>query len=156
MGKTKGCVEKHSDSDDDRKLASAMDDLPFRFYQFFVMTALRIDLIQPGRILCSLKVPDRLLNENNSMREGASALLVDCLGHAAVKTLGPSSTGVSLEINLSFFDAACLDEEIEIDSKVLRMGKTIAVVNIEFRKKSNGKIIAQGRLTTYIPVSSKL
>lgn len=43
------------------------------------------------------------------MREGASALLVDCLGHAAVKTLGPSSTGVSLEINLSFFDAACLD-----------------------------------------------
>lgn len=61
MEKTKGCVEKHGDSDDDRKLASAMDDLPFRFYQFFVMTALRIDLIQPGRILCSLKVPDRLL-----------------------------------------------------------------------------------------------
>uniref|UniRef100_A0A9I9DRY8 Thioesterase domain-containing protein n=1 Tax=Cucumis melo TaxID=3656 RepID=A0A9I9DRY8_CUCME len=95
-------------------------------------------------------------NDNNSMRQGASALLVDCLGHAAVKTLTPSSTGVSLEVNVSFFDAAYLDEEIEIDSNVLRMGKTIAVVNVEFRKKSNGKIIAQGRLTTYVPVSSKL
>ncbi|XP_038901328.1 putative esterase F42H10.6 [Benincasa hispida] len=156
MEKTKGGVEKHTDSDDDRKVAFAMDDLPFRFFQFFVLAALRIDLIQPGRILCSLKVPDRLLNENNSLREGASALLVDCLGHAAVKTLGPSSTGVSLEVNLSFLDAAYADEEIEIDSKVLRMGKTIAVVNVEFRKKINGKIIAQGRLTTYVPVSSKL
>ncbi|KAL0535783.1 hypothetical protein IC582_024708 [Cucumis melo] len=150
MGKTKGIV------DNDPKVGSPMDDLPFKFFQFFVMTALRIDLLQPGRVLCSLKVPARLLNDNNSMRQGASALLVDCLGHAAVKTLTPSSTGVSLEVNVSFFDAAYLDEEIEIDSNVLRMGKTIAVVNVEFRKKSNGKIIAQGRLTTYVPVSSKL
>ncbi|KGN62226.1 putative esterase F42H10.6 [Cucumis sativus] len=150
MGNTKGLVHN------DPKLGSAMDDLPFRFFQFFVMSTLRIDLLQPGRILCSLKVPARLINDNNSLRHGASVFLVDTLGHAAVKTLGPPSTGVSLEVNVSFFDAAYLDEEIEIDSNVLRLGKTIAVVNVEIRKKSNGKIIAQGRLTNYTPVSSKL
>ncbi|XP_038901620.1 acyl-coenzyme A thioesterase 13 [Benincasa hispida] len=154
MEKAKRYLEKHGD--DDRAVASAIDALPFRFYENFIMTGLRVDLIQPGRIVCSLKVPARLLNANNSLHGGASASLVDCIGSAALKTLGANTTGVSLEINLSYLDAAYLDEEIEIDSKVLRMGKTIAVINVELRRKGNGKIIAQGRHTKYLAFSSKL
>ncbi|KAG6571321.1 Acyl-coenzyme A thioesterase 13, partial [Cucurbita argyrosperma subsp. argyrosperma] len=155
MEKTKRYLEKHDD-DDDRKVASTIDALPFRFYENFVMTDLRVDLIEPGRIVCSLKVPARLLNENNSLHGGASASLVDCIGSVALKTLGANTTGVSLEINLSYLDAAYLDEEIEIDAKVLRLGKTIAVINVELRRKGNGKIIAQGRHTKYLAISSKL
>lgn len=59
MEKTKRYLEKHGD--DDRAVASAIDALPFRFYENFIMTGLRVDLIQPGRIVCSLKVPARLL-----------------------------------------------------------------------------------------------
>ncbi|XP_022158815.1 acyl-coenzyme A thioesterase 13 isoform X2 [Momordica charantia] len=153
MEKTKRYLEKHDDGDD-RNLASAIDDLPLRFYEQFVMTGLRVDLIEPGRVVCSLKVPARLLNENNSLHGGATAALVDCIGSAAIKTFGVSTTGVSVEINVSYMDAAYLD--IEIESKVLRMGKTIAVVNVELRKKSNGKIVAQGRHTKYLAISSKL
>lgn len=47
-------------------------------------------------------------------------------------------------------------EEIEIESKVLRLGKAVAVSSIEFRKKKTGKIIAQGRHTKYLSPSSKL
>ncbi|XP_022158814.1 acyl-coenzyme A thioesterase 13 isoform X1 [Momordica charantia] len=155
MEKTKRYLEKHDDGDD-RNLASAIDDLPLRFYEQFVMTGLRVDLIEPGRVVCSLKVPARLLNENNSLHGGATAALVDCIGSAAIKTFGVSTTGVSVEINVSYMDAAYLDEQIEIESKVLRMGKTIAVVNVELRKKSNGKIVAQGRHTKYLAISSKL
>ncbi|XP_004147337.1 acyl-coenzyme A thioesterase 13 [Cucumis sativus] len=148
--KTKGYLEKHGDD------ASTIDLLPSRFYENFILTGIRVLLIQPGRILCSLKVPARLLNENNSLHGGASASLVDCIGSAALATLGAITTGVSLEISVSYLDAAYLDEEIEIDSKVLRMGKTIGVVNVELRRKGNGKIIAQGRHTKYLAFSSKL
>ena len=55
MEKTKRYLEKLGDD------ASAIDVLPFRFYENFIMTGIRVDLIQPGRILCSLKVPARLL-----------------------------------------------------------------------------------------------
>ncbi|CAK9139401.1 unnamed protein product [Ilex paraguariensis] len=47
-------------------------------------------------------------------------------------------------------------DEIEIESKALRVGKAIAVVSVELRKKKTGKIIAQGRHIKYLPVSSKL
>ncbi|KAL2941296.1 Acyl-coenzyme A thioesterase 13 [Bienertia sinuspersici] len=47
-------------------------------------------------------------------------------------------------------------EEIEIEAKALRVGKSIAVVSVELRKKESGKIIAQGRHTKYLSVSSKL
>lgn len=49
-----------------------------------------------------------------------------------------------------------IQDEIEIEAKVLRVGKAIAVVTVEFRNKKTGKIIAQGRHTKYLAVSSKL
>lgn len=61
MENTKRFLEKQQGDDGDRKVASTIDALPLRFYENFVMYGLRVDLIEPGRILCSLKVPARLL-----------------------------------------------------------------------------------------------
>lgn len=47
-------------------------------------------------------------------------------------------------------------EEIEVEAKALRLGKAIGVVSVELRKKKTGKIVAQGRHTKYLVVSSKL
>lgn len=47
-------------------------------------------------------------------------------------------------------------EEIEIEARVLRVGKAVGVVSVEFRKKETGKIIAQGRHTKYLAVPSKM
>lgn len=49
-----------------------------------------------------------------------------------------------------------LQEEIEIEGKALRVGKAVAVITVELRKKKTGKVIAQGRHTKYLIVSSKL
>lgn len=49
-----------------------------------------------------------------------------------------------------------MQEEIEIESRVLRVGKAVGVVSVELRKKKSGKIIAQGRHTKYLAVSSKM
>ncbi|XP_062158255.1 uncharacterized protein LOC133865795 isoform X2 [Alnus glutinosa] len=129
------------------KNASTIDGLPLRFFERFTMQGLRLDLIEPGRLICSFKVPSRLLNTGNFLHGGATATLVDLVGSAVIYTVGAPTTGVSVEINVSYLDAAYADEEIEIEARALRVGKAVGVVSVELRKKKTGKIIAQGRHT---------
>ncbi|XP_078433968.1 thioesterase superfamily protein [Wolffia australiana] len=133
-----------------------LDALPEKFYDSFIISGVRIERIEPGRVLCSMKVPPRLVNEFNTLHGGATMSLVDILGSAAILTMSHTTTGVSVEINVSYVSSARTGEEIEIDSKVLRVGKSIAVVSVELRKKATGEIIAQGRHSKYLAASSKL
>ncbi|KAI3944103.1 hypothetical protein MKW92_037305 [Papaver armeniacum] len=133
-----------------------MYDLPGSLFDPLIIQGIKVDLIEPGRIICSMKVPPRLLNSGNFLHGGATASLVDIIGSAAIFTSGAKTSGVSVEINISYLDSAYLDEEIEIESKVLRVGKAVGVVTVEIRKKITGKIVAQGRHTKYLAVSSKL
>lgn len=132
------------------------DKLPPKLFESLVMSGLRLDLVERGRIVCSMNVPPRLLNAGNFLHGGATATLVDVVGSAVMFTVGAPLTGVSVEINVSYLDAAFLNEEVEIEAKVLRVGKAVGVTSVEFRKKSSGKIIAQGRHTKYLAVPSKM
>ncbi|XP_027338629.1 acyl-coenzyme A thioesterase 13-like [Abrus precatorius] len=138
--------------------ASMVDQLPPRFLEPLIMNSLRVDRIEPGRVVCSMKIPPRLLNSGNSLHGGATAALVDVVGSAAIPTVGYSAanTGVSVEINVSYLDAAYADEEIEIEARVLRVGKAVAVISVEFRKKKTGKVFAQGRHTKFLSFTSKM
>uniref|UniRef100_A0A1J3GEU1 Acyl-coenzyme A thioesterase 13 n=1 Tax=Noccaea caerulescens TaxID=107243 RepID=A0A1J3GEU1_NOCCA len=145
------------ENDEDGKgKESKVAKLPPRFLERFVTRGLKVDLIEPGRIVCSMKVPPHLLNAGNFLHGGATATLVDLIGSAAIYTTGATQSGVSVEINVSYLDAAFLDEEIEIESKTLRVGKAVAVVSVELRKKKSGKMIAQGRHTKYLAPRPKL
>ncbi|GAV78411.1 4HBT domain-containing protein [Cephalotus follicularis] len=141
-------LEKGGSEDD--KNGSTIDGKPLRFFERFIMQGLRIDFIEPGRIICSFNIPPRLLNAGNFLHGGATATLVDLVGSAVIYTLGAPMTGVSVEINVSYLDAAYADEEVEIEAKALRVGKAVGVVSVELRKKATGKIIAQGRHTKYL------
>ncbi|KAJ4715112.1 acyl-coenzyme A thioesterase 13 [Melia azedarach] len=147
-------LEKGGGEDD--KNRSTIEGMPLRFFERFIMQGLRVDLIEPGRLVCSLTVPPRLLNAGNFLHGGATATLVDVVGSAVIYTVGAPVVGVSVEINVSYLDVAYAGEEIEIEAKVLRVGKALAVVSVEFRKKNTGKIIAQGRHTKYLAISSKM
>uniref|UniRef100_A0A5B6ZJ76 Putative acyl-coenzyme A thioesterase 13-like n=1 Tax=Davidia involucrata TaxID=16924 RepID=A0A5B6ZJ76_DAVIN len=144
-------LEKSADEN-----APKIDAIPTQFIEPLVVQGLHVDLIEPGRVVCSMKVPQRLLNTGNFLHGGATGTLVDIVGSAAICSLGVPFTGVSVEISVSYLDAAYAGEEIEIESKALHLGKAIAVVSVEFRKKKTGKIIAQGRHTKYLAVSSKM
>ncbi|CAN8295667.1 unnamed protein product [Cochlearia groenlandica] len=143
-------LEGERDEQGKEKNETKVAKLPNRFIERFVTKGIKVDLIEPGRIVCSMKVPPHLLNAGNFLHGGATATLVDVIGTAAIQTTGVWQTGVSVEINVSYLDAAFLDEEIEIESKTLRVGKAVAVASVELRKKKSGKIIAQGRHTKYL------
>lgn len=138
-----------------------IDSMPFRFFEPMIMSGLKVDLIERGRVLCSMKVPPRLLvslgifhsidstkwtifvtlrnyfgenqtpfscfvfseiedsvtnflfrnhglkNVGNSLHGGATAALVDVVGSSVIMTMDSvTTTGVSVEINVSYLDAA--------------------------------------------------
>ena len=53
-------LEKGGGEEEDRN-ASTINGLPLRFFERFIMQDLRVDLIEPGRLICTFKVPQRLL-----------------------------------------------------------------------------------------------
>ncbi|KAG1331172.1 acyl-coenzyme A thioesterase 13 [Cocos nucifera] len=130
--------------------------LPPGFFEEFVLHGLRIDLIEPGRVLCSMPVPPRLTSAGNFLHGGVTAALVDLIGSAVFYSVGLPTSGVSLEISVSYMDAAFIKEEIEIEAKLLHAGEAVGVTSVELRRKGTGKLIAQARHAKYLVASSKL
>ncbi|GAU36743.1 hypothetical protein TSUD_318420 [Trifolium subterraneum] len=136
-------VKRYLEENKGEESASSVNynKLPRGFLEHLILRGLHLHLIQPGRVLFSMNIPPRLLNSANYFHVGAITTLVDVAGAASIPAAGfPWLSG----------------EEIEIDAKVLRVGKTIAAVSVEFRKKKTGQIFAQGRHTKYLPRTSKL
>nr|GMC93122.1 acyl-coenzyme A thioesterase 13-like [Ipomoea batatas] len=133
-----------------------VDSMPSKFLEPLICHGLKIELVEPDRILCSFKVPQRLVNSDNILNGGVTAALVDVVGAAAVFVGGAPNTGVSVEINVSYVDVAYTGDEVEIEAKVLRIRGAIAVVSVELRNKKTGKVIAQGRHSKYLGRRSKL
>ncbi|XP_062187108.1 uncharacterized protein LOC133890651 [Phragmites australis] len=127
-----------------------------KLYDVFTVAGLRVDAIEPGRALCSFTVPPRLTDASKRMHGGAVASLVDLVGSAVFFAGGTPTTGVSLEITISYLNAACANEEIEIEARVLGIGGTTGCATVEVRKKGTGEVIAHGRHTKYLAVSSRL
>uniref|UniRef100_A0A0D3FW32 Acyl-coenzyme A thioesterase 13 n=1 Tax=Oryza barthii TaxID=65489 RepID=A0A0D3FW32_9ORYZ len=113
-------------------------------YDAFALTGVRIDAAEHGRLLCSFVSPAGYL------LSGVTATLADQLGSGVFLSSGIGTSGVSLELNLSYVDVASIGEEIEVEGKLLRAGKSVGVVSVDFRKKMTGKLIAQARHTKYL------
>ncbi|CAL4953393.1 unnamed protein product [Urochloa decumbens] len=147
-----------------------------KLYDVFTVAGLRVDAIEPGRaLICSFTVPPRLTeyltccirscgaiiasnpkDASKRMHGGALASLVDLVGSAVIFVGGSPTTGVSLEITISYLNAARANEEIEIDARVVGIDERTGCVTVEIRKKATGEVIAHGRHTKYLAVSSKL
>lgn len=54
-------VKRYLEKGEDDKNRSTVEGLPLRYFERFVMQGIHVDLIEPGRLVCSMKVPPRLL-----------------------------------------------------------------------------------------------
>ena len=126
------------------------------FYDSFVLSGVRVDAAEHGRLLCSFVVTPRLASPAGYLLSGVTATLADQLGSAVFYCSGVGLSGVSVELSVSYVDAATVGEEIEVEGKLLRAGKSVGVVSVDFRKKRTGKLMAQARHTKYLAASSRL
>ena len=62
-------------------------------------------------------------------------------------TLDENRAGVSVDLNVSFCAAAQAGSELQVEGRVLKMGRKLAFTEVEITDKESGKLIATGRHT---------
>ncbi|XP_030972474.1 uncharacterized protein LOC115992418 [Quercus lobata] len=108
------------------------------------MEGLKVVHGQKGFIRCHFLVPSRLADKDGNWHVGAMATLIDNVGAATIF----SSIGLvkaSVELNISYYSTAKIQEEVEIEAKVVADKEILTSVVVEVRKKDNGELIALGK-----------
>ena len=105
-----------------------------------------------GRCVASLKIDSEHTNRGGTLHGGLSALLVDNISTLAL-TLPEGqdfSYGVSVNMDLSYIKAAKIGDEVLIDAKVLKRGRTLAFLEVELRNKETDELLVKGSHTKFI------
>ncbi|XVF80206.1 hypothetical protein PTKIN_Ptkin15bG0052500 [Pterospermum kingtungense] len=75
---------------------------------------------------------------------GAIATMIDDVGSASIYSV-VDHVKASLDFNISFYATAKVQEEVEIEAKVIGMKGKLSQVLVEIRRKGNGELIALGK-----------
>ncbi|KAM0916710.1 hypothetical protein ACQ4PT_010048 [Festuca glaucescens] len=89
-------------------------------YDSFVISGVRLDAAEHGRVLCSFVVTPRHASPQGYLLSGVTATLADQMGSAVIYSIGVGLSeegfsgvglsGVSLEISVSYVDTATVGD----------------------------------------------
>ncbi|WCJ23164.1 Thioesterase superfamily protein [Euphorbia peplus] len=138
--------------------ASIPENLEFKdAYSHILTPFLKAENVQRGRISCVFSVVPALANFYKGLHGGALAAIAERVAIACAKTVVPQDKGLFLgELAISYLSAAPKDEVLMVDASVLRSGRNLTVVGMEFRVKKNSKLAFTARATFYNMPLSKL
>ncbi|XP_033223185.1 acyl-coenzyme A thioesterase 13-like [Belonocnema kinseyi] len=102
-----------------------------------------------GNCKAEFTVQDEHLNLGGTLHGGFTSTLIDCISTYAVMTHGNGSPGVSVDLHVTFMKAAFPGDNVFIDARTIRAGKSLAFLEVEL-KKDDGAIIARGQHTKFI------
>jgi len=103
----------------------------------------------PGSCTLSMVVDKAHTNGVGTLHGGFSAHIVDSVTTLALMTNEGGLPGVSVDMNLSYLKAAKLGEEIIIEAKTLKKGRTLAFLECEI-KNQKGDVLVKGSHTKFI------
>lgn len=112
-----------------------------------------MDLVEvtDGRARVRLTVTDALVNVNGTLHGGVVATLVDVVGTVALMAADRDGrSGVSTDLNVSWFAPGPKGASVLVEATVLKIGKTLGFVTVDLRRESDGVLMAQGRMTKYM------
>ncbi|RZC90543.1 hypothetical protein C5167_029677 [Papaver somniferum] len=100
--------------------------------------------VQNGLIQCNFIVPQSLSDRDGRWRVGAIATLIDTIGACAAHTTH-GNINVSVDFNISYFSTAKVQDEVEIEAKVMGNKGNLSSVMMVIKKKENGDLVAIGK-----------
>ncbi len=110
-----------------------------------------LEELREGYARLSLVLQAHHTNPNGVMHGGVITTMMDsALGAALMAQRGEEASRnphATVEMNASFLAGARPGDEIVVEGRVLRLGKNIAFGEAEARRRSDGELIAKGRLT---------
>ncbi|VDO05514.1 unnamed protein product [Rodentolepis nana] len=98
---------------------------------------------------CRFQVTEKEANSLNTLHGGYTSSLIDFISTVDLLRQGVSRT-VSVELATSFMSAAPVGSWVQVESRVLRSGRTLAFCEVSLHDEPSGKLIAKGRHTKYI------
>ncbi|KAK4267434.1 hypothetical protein QN277_024214 [Acacia crassicarpa] len=104
----------------------------------------RVAQAHKGFLLCDYTVINGVLDENGNWHPGAIATLIDNIGTFATFSFVPVFN-VSVDFSISFFSTAKVQEEVEVEAKVVGNQGKLTCVAVQVRKKDNGELIASSK-----------
>uniref|UniRef100_A0A8C5MVE1 Acyl-coenzyme A thioesterase 13 n=1 Tax=Leptobrachium leishanense TaxID=445787 RepID=A0A8C5MVE1_9ANUR len=112
----------------------------------------KVDLVSasPGRVVCELKVEEEHTNRGGTLHGGLTATLVDVVSTVALIHTVRGAPGVSVDMNITYMNAAKIGDSVLITAQVLKEGRSLAFATVDLTEKATGKIIAQGRHTKHL------
>jgi len=126
-------------------------------YAFLFIDRVRLVHASRGLVVFRLTLDDVHLNSAGGLHGSVSATIVDWAGGLAIAAWGSKreSTGVSVDINVTYLSIAQLGDEIEIEAKTERVGGNLAFTSVgiwRVAKHGQGRedAVALGRHTKFV------
>ncbi|XP_011093161.1 acyl-coenzyme A thioesterase 13 [Sesamum indicum] len=118
--------------------------------------SLKVVSVERGKISCLVKVKAPLLNAYGGMHGGSVAAVAERVAIACARTVVGEDKSLFLgELGISYLSSAPQNAEVIIDGSVVRSGRNLTVVAVNFRLKESGRLAFLTRATFYnMPVSS--
>lgn len=115
-----------------------------------VLTKVNVLSASPGKVVCEMKVAEEHTNRGGTLHGGLTATLVDVISTVAIMNSERGAPGVSVDMNITYMNAAKIGEDVLITAQVLKQGRTLAFATVDLTSKVTGKLIAQGRHTKHL------
>ncbi|GIL44579.1 hypothetical protein Vafri_2108 [Volvox africanus] len=128
---------------------TAMEGRPT--FDHTALQGLRVVEVAEGRIVCEMPVSERVQNRYGTLHGGAAATLVDTISTAALLTRSPHS-GVSVHLAVTYLAPMPGGEEVVVDARITRVGRQLASLEVQLRRKTTGQLVATGTHTKFLQV----
>ncbi|XP_048334055.1 uncharacterized protein LOC107423523 [Ziziphus jujuba] len=125
------------------------------FYSNLIGGVLKPLTISRGRVSCLLTVKPAVTNYFLGLHGGAVAAVAEAISIACARTVVAEDTEIFLgELSMSYLSGAPLNSEVIVDGNVVRSGRNITVISVDFKLKKTSKLVFTARATFYnMPVA---
>ncbi|TKY63863.1 putative esterase F42H10.6 [Spatholobus suberectus] len=126
------------------------------FYDGFLRSFIKVDHIQRGRISCTVVAKPPICNGYGTLHGGAVASLVEILSTSCARTVVAEDKELFLgEMSISYLSATPANEEVLANASVVKTGRNLTVVAVEFKLKKTENLLYSTHATFYnMPVAS--
>ncbi|XP_022924378.1 acyl-coenzyme A thioesterase 13-like [Cucurbita moschata] len=127
------------------------------FYSDIIRGHLRQRRLERGRLTYLLSVKPAVSNRYGFLHGGFVAAAAEFSSIACARTVMAEDKELFLgELSISYLSGAPPNAEVIIDASILRSGKHLNVVAIDFRLQKTGKLVYTARSTLYNMPMAKL
>ncbi|KAK3021442.1 hypothetical protein RJ639_045631 [Escallonia herrerae] len=128
------------------------------FYAYLVPGVLEVDQVESGRVSCIISAKPVVTNIYGGLHGGAVAAVTELVSIACARTVVGKDKELFLgEMSMSYLSAAPRNAEVMVDASLVRSGRNLTVIAVEFRLKESGQLAYTSRATFYnLPLAINL